>query len=57
MSIACRPPECQAISATLRVSVGFWDEYELTSFSPGAGVYASVFWRILYSPTMCGRLG
>ena len=39
------------------MSVGLCEEYELNSFSPGAGVYAVVFWWILYSPMMCGRLG
>jgi hypothetical protein len=42
-SIACIPPECQESRTMLRVGVGLCDEYELNSFSPGAGVYASVF--------------
>src|SRR5881397_3528183 len=56
-SIACSPPECQESKTRFRVGVGLCDEYELNSFSPGAGVYAVVFWRILYSPMMCGRRG
>src|SRR5213592_2282817 len=56
-SIACSPPECQESKIRSLSTVGLWDEYEVTSFSPGAGVYAVVFWRSLYSPTMCGRCG
>src|SRR2546421_8074491 len=56
-SIACSPPECQESKIRFRVTVGLCEEYEVNSFSPGAGVYAVVFWRILYSPTMCGRRG
>src|SRR5919201_3037316 len=56
-SIACSPPECQESKITFRVTVGLCDEYEVNSFSPGAGVYAVVFCRILYSPMMCGRRG
>src|ERR687887_619383 len=53
-SIACSPPECQESKIRSRSTVGLCDEYEVNSFSPGAGVYAVVFWRILYSPTMRG---
>src|ERR687888_2360756 len=56
-SIACSPPECQESKIRFRSNVGLCDEYELVSFSPGAGVYAGVFCRILYSPMMCGRRG
>src|SRR5439155_7989781 len=56
-SIACSPPECQESKIRSRSTVGWCDEYEVNSFSPGAGVYAGVFWRILYSPTMCGARG
>src|ERR687887_2764130 len=56
-SIACSPPECQESKIRSRSTVGLCDEYEVSSFSPGAGVYAVVFWRILYSPTMRGGRG
>src|ERR671935_375837 len=56
-SIACSPPECQESKIRSRSTVGLCDEYEVNSFSPGAGVYAVVFWRILYSPTMRGVRG
>src|SRR6266508_6170624 len=56
-SMACSPPECHESKIRFRVSVGLCDEYELNSFSPGAGVYAVVFCKILYSPVMCGRRG
>src|SRR6266516_7728452 len=54
-SIACSPPECQESKIRSLSTVGLCDEYELNSLSPGAGVYALVFCRSLYSPTMCGR--
>src|ERR671931_2174424 len=56
-SIACSPPECQESKIKSRSTVGLCDEYEVNSFSPAAGVYALVFWRILYSPTMRGLRG
>src|SRR5919197_2562756 len=56
-SITCRPPECHASTTRFRVGVGLWEEYEVTSFSPGAGVYAVVFWSSLYSPSMRGWRG
>src|SRR5919197_3922725 len=56
-SIACSPPECQESKIRSRSTVGLCDEYELNSFSPGAGVYAVVFWRSLYSPTIRGVRG
>jgi hypothetical protein len=37
-SIACSPPECQESKIRSRSTVGLCDEYEVTSFSPGAGV-------------------
>src|SRR5262249_22159261 len=56
-SIACSPPECHESRTRLRVGVGLCEEYEVNSFSPGAGEYAVVFWRIWYSPRTCGRRG
>src|ERR687888_2343058 len=56
-SIACSPPECQESKIRSRSTVGLCDEYEVNSFSPAAGVYALVFWRILYSPTIRGARG
>src|SRR6266542_3239679 len=47
-------PESKTI---VRVGVGLWEEYEVNSFSAGAGEYAVVFCRILYSPSTCGRRG
>src|SRR6266545_1873992 len=56
-SIACKPPECHESKTIVRVGVGLWEEYEVNSFSAGAGEYAVVFCRILYSPSTCGRRG
>src|SRR5215213_9720053 len=56
-SMTCRPPECHESKTRFRVGVGLCDEYEVNSFSPAAGVYAGVFCRILYSPSMCGLRG
>src|SRR6266508_4537303 len=56
-SIACRPPECHESRTRFCVGVGLCDEYEVTSFSPGAGVYAVVFCRSLYSPSRRGWRG
>src|SRR6266508_2173955 len=56
-SIACRPPECHESTTRFRVGVGLCDEYDVNSFSPGAGVYAVVFWRILSSPRIRGWRG
>src|SRR5260370_42009639 len=59
ISIACRPPECQAMKARLRVTVGLCDEYEVNCCVSAStlGRNASVFWKILNSPTMLGRSG
>src|SRR5437870_1812154 len=60
-SIACSPPECQESKIRSRSTVGLWDEYEVncsvSGSSPGLPWKAGEFWRILYSPTMCGARG
>jgi hypothetical protein len=48
-SIACRPPECHESKTRFCVGVGLCDEYQVNSFSPGAGVYAAgAGWAIFH---------
>src|SRR5438876_10064352 len=60
-SIACSPPECQESKIRSRSTVGLCDEYEVncsvSGSSPALPWKAGEFWRILYSPTMCGARG
>src|SRR2546430_13535201 len=60
-SIACSPPECQESKIRSLSTVGLCDEYDVNcsvaESSPGLPWKAWVFWRSLYSPTICGRRG